>query len=191
MHAGIAITVRKKASIHQNVCYARVWRLRMAKRWFDTHSIPYKYINIAEDENAAAYVVRVNRGMRSVPTIVFPDGSILVEPSVRELAAKFSLDPPSTLRAMTRTNPVHLFICCQRQQGTSWCSDLWLIPSCVPGGYTRSIIQCSRFDPLGDDTYSFSAAYWAQDCLFRLDGKSYSQLGKCPLDFKLLESFTI
>ena len=45
---------------------------RMAKRWFDTHSIPYEYINIAEDENAAAYVVRVNGGMRSVPTIVFP-----------------------------------------------------------------------------------------------------------------------
>jgi mycoredoxin len=71
---------------------------RMAKRWFDSHGIPYEYINIAEDENAAVYVVRVNKGMRSVPTIVFPDGSILVEPSVRELAAKFSLDPPPTLR---------------------------------------------------------------------------------------------
>ncbi|HCJ35639.1 MAG TPA: glutaredoxin-like protein, partial [Ktedonobacter sp.] len=53
-------------------------------------SIPYEYINIEEDERAAEYVVRVNGGMQSVPTIVFPDGSILVEPSPRELAAKFS-----------------------------------------------------------------------------------------------------
>ncbi len=52
---------------------------------------------------AAAYVVRVNRGMRSVPTIVFPDGSILVEPGARELAAKFSLDPPPTLSQRIRS----------------------------------------------------------------------------------------
>lgn len=70
---------------------------RMAKRWFDEHGIPYDYINIAKDEEAAAYVVRMNGGFQSVPTIVFPDGSILVEPSTRELAAKFALDPPPTL----------------------------------------------------------------------------------------------
>lgn len=72
--------------------YATRWcgDCRMAKRWFDAHGIPYEYINIEEDEHAAAYVSRVNNGMHSVPTIVFPDGSILVEPSPRELAAKFS-----------------------------------------------------------------------------------------------------
>jgi mycoredoxin len=71
--------------------YATRWcgDCRMAKRWFEAHNIPYEYINIEEDEAAAAYVVRVNHGMRSVPTIVFPDGSVLVEPSPRELAAKF------------------------------------------------------------------------------------------------------
>lgn len=63
---------------------------RIAKRWFDAHDIPYEYINIEEDDKAAEFVVRVNRGMRSVPTIVFPDGSILVEPTTRELASKFS-----------------------------------------------------------------------------------------------------
>jgi mycoredoxin len=72
--------------------YATTWcgDCRMAKRWFDAHGIPYEYINIEEDNTAAEYVVRVNRGRRSVPTIVFPDGSVLVEPSARELAAKFS-----------------------------------------------------------------------------------------------------
>jgi mycoredoxin len=72
--------------------YATTWcgDCRMAKRWFDAHGIPYEYINIEEDNTAAEYVVRVNRGRRSVPTIVFPDGSVLVEPSARELAAKFA-----------------------------------------------------------------------------------------------------
>lgn len=73
--------------------YATTWcgDCRMAKRWFNSHNIPFEYINIEEDDEAAAYVVQVNRGKRSVPTIVFPDGSILVEPSSRELAAKFSV----------------------------------------------------------------------------------------------------
>ncbi len=72
--------------------YATTWcgDCRMAKRWFDTHNIAYDYINIEQDAEAAAYVVKVNKGMRAVPTIVFPDGSILVEPSARELAAKFA-----------------------------------------------------------------------------------------------------
>lgn len=73
--------------------YATAWcgDCRMAKRWFDSHGISYEYIDIEEDEKAAEYVTRVNRGYQSVPTIVFPDGTILVEPSTRELASKFSV----------------------------------------------------------------------------------------------------
>ena len=72
--------------------YVTTWcgDCRIAKRWFDAHDIPYEYINIEEDDKAAEFVVRVNSGMRSVPTIVFPDGSILVEPTTRELASKLS-----------------------------------------------------------------------------------------------------
>ena len=76
----------------QIIMYATDWcgDCRMAKRWFDAHGVSYNYINIEQDDNAAAYVVKVNGGRRTVPTIVFPDGSILVEPSARELAAKFA-----------------------------------------------------------------------------------------------------
>ena len=72
--------------------YVTTWcgDCRMAKRWFDAHGIAYESINIEENDRAAEYVTRVNRGYRSVPTIVFPDGTILVEPSPRELASKFS-----------------------------------------------------------------------------------------------------
>ena len=71
--------------------YATAWcgDCRMAKRWFDAHGIAYDYINIEEDDAAAEFVVKVNGGAHSVPTIIFPDGSVLVEPSARELAAKF------------------------------------------------------------------------------------------------------
>jgi mycoredoxin len=73
--------------------YVTTWcgDCRFAKRWFDAHSIAYEAINIEQDEDAAELVKRVNGGMQSVPTIIFPDGSVLVEPGPRELAAKFSL----------------------------------------------------------------------------------------------------
>ncbi|GER91484.1 NrdH-redoxin [Dictyobacter vulcani] len=71
--------------------YATTWcgDCRNARRWFDSHGIAYDYINIEENEQAAEYVRKVNNGASSVPTIIFPDGSVLVEPGARELAAKF------------------------------------------------------------------------------------------------------
>ena len=73
--------------------YATTWcgDCRMAKRWFDQHGVAYNYINIEQNDEAATYVKQVNGGMSAVPTIVFPDGSILVEPSARDLAAKLAL----------------------------------------------------------------------------------------------------
>ncbi len=84
-------TVETPQTEQKITMYATTWcgDCRSAKRWFDTHGIPYEYINIEEDERAAEYVRQVNGGSRSVPTIVFPDGSILVEPNARDLAAKF------------------------------------------------------------------------------------------------------
>jgi mycoredoxin len=52
--------------------------------------IPFEYINIDNDSEGEALVIQLNHGNRSVPTIIFPDGSMLVEPSTEELAAKFS-----------------------------------------------------------------------------------------------------
>jgi mycoredoxin len=72
------------------VMYGTSWcpDCRRAQRVFDLIGKPYTYINIETDEQAADYVMEVNRGNQSVPTIVFPDGSILVEPSNAELQAK-------------------------------------------------------------------------------------------------------
>jgi len=48
--------------------------------------IPFIEINIDEDETAAQYVERLNRGFRSTPTIVFGDEAFyIVEPTVEQL----------------------------------------------------------------------------------------------------------
>ncbi len=87
------LSVKSPKTDQKIVMYATAWcgDCRMAKRWFDSHGVSYEYIDIEKDEQAAEAVLRLNGGMRSVPTILFPDGSVLVEPSPRELAAKFAL----------------------------------------------------------------------------------------------------
>jgi mycoredoxin len=47
-------------------------------------------VNVDVDEQGAAFVREVNSGKRSVPTIIFPDGTVLVEPSTEQLSEKFS-----------------------------------------------------------------------------------------------------
>lgn len=86
-------TIQTPQTAEKVKMYATTWcgDCRFAKRWLDAHGISYEYINIEEDESAAEIVIRVNKGARSVPTIVFPDGSVLVEPTARELAAKFGV----------------------------------------------------------------------------------------------------
>ena len=59
-----------------------------ARRILDGRGIPYEYIDINRDKQARAYVEQVNNGNRSVPTILFPDGDILVEPSNRQMNGK-------------------------------------------------------------------------------------------------------
>jgi glutaredoxin-like protein len=61
------------------------------KRFLNEHNVNYRWINIETDAVASNYVIQVNRGMRSIPTVVFGDGSILVEPSNEQLARKLGI----------------------------------------------------------------------------------------------------
>ena len=61
------------------------WR---AKQVFKAMKVPYQEINITHDDDAVELVMQLNNGNRSVPTIVFPDGSVLTEPSTSALAQK-------------------------------------------------------------------------------------------------------
>jgi mycoredoxin len=62
-----------------------------AKKFFELNNIPHLKVGLEGDADATEFVIQVNNGYRSVPTIIFPDGSILVEPNWEELKAKFSL----------------------------------------------------------------------------------------------------
>lgn len=64
-----------------------------AKGVLDRYGILYTSIDIGQNAQAMVTVQRLNRGYRSVPTIVFPDGSHLSEPSPRELLGKLGLTP--------------------------------------------------------------------------------------------------
>jgi mycoredoxin len=61
-----------------------------AKKFFEAHNIPHVRVSLEGNAEATEFVMQVNRGYRSVPTIVFPDGSVLVEPGWEELKTKFS-----------------------------------------------------------------------------------------------------
>jgi mycoredoxin len=75
------------------IVYGTEWcgDCRRSRRFFDQHNIPYLWINIDRDPEAEQFVLNTNGGMRSVPTIVFPDHSLLVEPSPYRLAEKLGI----------------------------------------------------------------------------------------------------
>ncbi|MCZ7542421.1 MAG: hypothetical protein M5R40_02260 [Anaerolineae bacterium] len=50
----------------------------------------YEYVNIHEDTGARERVRAINHGYESVPTLVFPDGSTLTEPSAGALRRKLA-----------------------------------------------------------------------------------------------------
>jgi mycoredoxin len=60
-----------------------------AKKVFDQYEIAYRWVNIDRDKEAEKIVKEINKGYRSVPTIIFPDGSMLVEPDKETLTIKF------------------------------------------------------------------------------------------------------
>ncbi|MCI0519968.1 MAG: glutathione S-transferase N-terminal domain-containing protein [Chloroflexi bacterium] len=75
------------------IVYGTEWcgDCRRTRRYLERRNIPFTWINIDQDKAAEAFVIKTNRGMRSVPTLVFPDGAILVEPSNLALAEKLGI----------------------------------------------------------------------------------------------------
>jgi thioredoxin reductase (NADPH) len=83
----------------QILVYSTVWcpDCKRAKKFLGEHRIPYENIDIEQDEEAMAFVQKVNNGMRIIPVIVFPDGSTLSEPSNAQLAEKLGLQTKASL----------------------------------------------------------------------------------------------
>ena len=70
--------------------YGTVWcgDCMRSRRYLEKYNIEYDWIDIDQDQQGEIFVLKINHGMRSVPTILFPDGSILVEPSNEELKSR-------------------------------------------------------------------------------------------------------
>ena len=61
---------------------------RRSKRLLDSLNVEYNLIDVEADASASDKVIEINGGQRSIPVIVFPDGSHLTEPSDNDLKAK-------------------------------------------------------------------------------------------------------
>ena len=74
------------------IVYATDWcgDCLRTRRVLEKRNIPFKWVNIDRDLQAEQFVINHNQGLRSVPTIIFPDGSIMVEPKFSELVHKIS-----------------------------------------------------------------------------------------------------
>jgi mycoredoxin len=70
--------------------YGAAWcgDCRRSKRFLDSRNVEYVYIDIETDVEASDKVVEINGGMRSIPVIIFPDGTHMTEPSDIDLEAK-------------------------------------------------------------------------------------------------------
>ncbi|CAB5102830.1 Thioredoxin reductase (EC [Olavius algarvensis associated proteobacterium Delta 3] len=64
---------------------------RRSKQFLGEHQILYNWIDIEQDAAAEEFVIETNQGKRIIPTITFPDGTFLTEPSNSELAQKLGL----------------------------------------------------------------------------------------------------
>ena len=58
---------------------------RRLKDQLDREGIAFAEVDIERDEGAAELVMRVNHGNQTVPTVVFPDGAALTNPTLAEV----------------------------------------------------------------------------------------------------------
>jgi mycoredoxin len=59
-------------------------------RQLDREQVGYAVVDIEHDPNAAEYVMSVNGGNQTVPTVVFPDGTALTNPSLADVKARLA-----------------------------------------------------------------------------------------------------
>jgi mycoredoxin len=74
------------------IMYSTVWcgyckRLKVAMK---AAGIAFAEVDIEHDPAAAAFVMSVNGGNQTVPTVKFPDGSALTNPSIKDVKAKLA-----------------------------------------------------------------------------------------------------
>lgn len=67
------------------------------KDFLSRNQIPYRWMDVDIDPRAATLVREGTGGRPTLPLVVFPDGSLLIEPTPRQLAEKIGLQTRTTL----------------------------------------------------------------------------------------------
>ena len=61
------------------------------KSQLDRAGVEFEVVDIEQQPEAAAIVERVNRGNQTVPTLVFPDGTAMTNPSLAQVKAQIGV----------------------------------------------------------------------------------------------------
>ncbi|HEV2581312.1 MAG TPA: FAD-dependent oxidoreductase, partial [Ktedonobacteraceae bacterium] len=80
---------------HTNIkVYGTNWcsDCKRTKKFLGEQRVHYEFIDIEEDMEGQAFVQKAQNGGLTIPTVVFEDDSILIEPSNAEVAAKLGLE---------------------------------------------------------------------------------------------------
>jgi mycoredoxin len=77
----------------QLTMYTTVWcgyckRLKVAMK---ASGITFTEVDIEHDPAAAEYVMKVNGGNQTVPTVEFADGTAMTNPSIKDIKAKLGV----------------------------------------------------------------------------------------------------
>ena len=73
--------------------YSTVWcgYCKRLKTMLKSEGIAFTEVDIEHDPEAAQFVMNVNGGNQTVPTVKFPDGSALTNPSLKDVKAKLGV----------------------------------------------------------------------------------------------------
>lgn len=71
------------------VIYSASWcpDCKRSKNFFDRRGIKYLEVDIGKDNEAYLFVEKITRRVR-IPTIIFPDSTVMIEPGDDDLEAK-------------------------------------------------------------------------------------------------------
>jgi mycoredoxin len=75
------------------IMYSTVWcgYCKRLKTMLKSEGIAFTEVDIEHDPEAAQFVMNVNGGNQTVPTVKFPDGSALTNPSLKDVKAKLDV----------------------------------------------------------------------------------------------------
>ena len=72
--------------------YSTTWcgYCQRLKAQLTREGVEFVEVDIEQDPEAAAFVESVNGGNQTVPTVLFPDGSVATNPSLKDVQARLA-----------------------------------------------------------------------------------------------------